>query len=404
MKAHRILIHSHDTYGLGHLRRSTLIAERLILQPWVEAVLITTGSPRAQSFDPVPGVETIKLPAALKAADGSYRPRTLGVGLADVVKLRSAIITAAMETFRPDICLVDHAPLGMEGELAAVFDAARRMKRRPKFVLGLRDVIDGRNAVRAEWDRIGAWRVLHDVYDRVVVYGDPTVRTTAQELDLETVLDVPVRHVGYLGRPGVPAPRSARPKLLVTAGGGGDGQVLLRAAAAAMGARAAALRARECAVDVVTGPFLSAGRRDELASRFDAAGCPVRFIDFELGLEERMAEAWGVIAMGGYNTVVELLRSGRPALLAPRTKPRKEQAIRAVRLARHAPFDVCLGSKRLEERIACFIDRILDGGNCTRSKVALDGLTGLVREVKATLGTDERVSRLLPGDRRAFTV
>ena len=44
-----------------------------------------------------------------------------------------------------------------------------------------------------------------------------------------------------------------------------------------------------------------------------------------------MNEAVGVVAMGGYNTFCEILSFDKPALVLPRTAPRREQFIRAER-------------------------------------------------------------------------
>jgi predicted glycosyltransferase len=44
-----------------------------------------------------------------------------------------------------------------------------------------------------------------------------------------------------------------------------------------------------------------------------------------------MARAMGVVCMGGYNTFCEVLSFDKPALVIPRTAPRKEQLIRATR-------------------------------------------------------------------------
>jgi predicted glycosyltransferase len=44
-----------------------------------------------------------------------------------------------------------------------------------------------------------------------------------------------------------------------------------------------------------------------------------------------MAQASGVVAMGGYNTFCEILSFDKPALIVPRTVPRMEQYIRAAR-------------------------------------------------------------------------
>ncbi len=53
-------------------------------------------------------------------------------------------------------------------------------------------------------------------------------------------------------------------------------------------------------------------------------------ITFDSEIEFLMRKAAGVVAMGGYNTFCEILSFDRPAVLVPRTEPRREQAIRAL--------------------------------------------------------------------------
>ena len=72
----RHLIYSHDTYGLGHYRRCALLASALVQASDQNNVLIVTGSPRAESFSLPDRVDTVKLPAVTKNADGAYVPPT----------------------------------------------------------------------------------------------------------------------------------------------------------------------------------------------------------------------------------------------------------------------------------------------------------------------------------------
>jgi predicted glycosyltransferase len=53
-----------------------------------------------------------------------------------------------------------------------------------------------------------------------------------------------------------------------------------------------------------------------------------------------IAGAERVVAMGGYNTTLEALSLRKPTLLVPRVRPRREQAIRAERLAALGLVDV----------------------------------------------------------------
>ncbi len=48
-------------------------------------------------------------------------------------------------------------------------------------------------------------------------------------------------------------------------------------------------------------------------------------------MEELIAGAKAVVAMGGYNTYCEILSFDKPALIVPRVAPREEQLIRAQR-------------------------------------------------------------------------
>ena len=57
----------------------------------------------------------------------------------------------------------------------------------------------------------------------------------------------------------------------------------------------------------------------------------VTAITFDAHLETLMAQAAGVVAMGGYNTFCEILSFDKPALIVPRQVPRREQLIRASR-------------------------------------------------------------------------
>jgi len=82
----------------------------------------------------------------------------------------------------------------------------------------------------------------------------------------------------------------------------------------------------------VFGPFMLPDHQAAFAARA-ARLANVRAITFDAHLESLMARAAGVVAMGGYNTFCEILSFDKPALLVPRTTPRREQHIRARRAA-----------------------------------------------------------------------
>lgn len=323
----RYLLYSHDSYGLGHFRRSTLLAAGLVGVDPNSEVLIVTGSPRAQAFPLPERVDTVKLPSATKDDRGAYRPRKLAGSIDHLVRLRAGIVAAAYEAFEPDVVLVDHAPTGMCGELLPMLSQIESpSSRRPQLVLGLRDIIDDGPRVAREWDSSGMWAALAR-YDDIVVYGETSVLTTAEELGIERRVPSRVRHVGYVAS-AMPEPIEQDPYVLVTTGGGGDGQALLRHVFDAVEAGSmAGLR-----TIAVTGPLLSSSRRAELLLR--AAQDPrLEVVEFTDQMRSLVSSATAVISMAGYNTVVEELAAGVPALLVPRRAPRLEQQVRASRMA-----------------------------------------------------------------------
>ena len=136
----RVALYSHDTVGLGHLRRNLAIAGSLVVAPVPTEILLISGSRESVSF-PIPaGVDFVTVPALAKR-DGSYVARSLSSSLDEVVDLRAAIIAAALSSFDPDVLVVDKVARGVCGELDL---ALRRLADagRTRRVLGLRDVLD----------------------------------------------------------------------------------------------------------------------------------------------------------------------------------------------------------------------------------------------------------------------
>ena len=384
MRTKRLLIYSHDTYGLGHIRRSLSIAGETVNGHDDVSALIVTGSPRCHAFGAPEGVDILKIPSVIKETGGGYRARSLNMSLEEILRLRARLLIGAVQSFEPDVVLVDHSVVGVEGELLPLFDVLPAMKRRPTLVYGMRDIVDDAEVVRAEWTRLGAWRHIDQTYDKILVYGDDRVRTTAHDLDLQNRLPGKVEWTGYLGKQ-MPAGlgEDETPYVLVCAGGGGDGQALISRYADFLESRPKTLPFRSV---VVPGPFLSARRRRTLRDRLYDSGQPVRVIDFSDRMEELMAGAACVISMGGYNAVVELLSCGKPAMLLPRERPRLEQWLRAERLAPVTGFRICRGDDCSPKCFETFIDDALSGRIARHDAVDLGGRARAAQALRLMMG------------------
>ncbi|AWK89522.1 glycosyltransferase family protein [Azospirillum thermophilum] len=323
----RILLYSHDTFGLGHLRRSRTIAQALVSAFPDSSALILTGSPVAGRFDFPERVDHIRLPGVVKRQDGRYCSQSLGLPVEEVSAMRADIIRATVQSFRPALVIVDKEPTGLHGEMLPALELLRALGT-AKVVLGLRDVLDSPDALRPEWERKCAPAAVDRYYDEVWIYGLRQVFRPLAGLDLPPEVEGRLRYTGYLRR-GCPADVAdavrGDPYVLVTPGGGGDGAALVDWTLAAY-ENDPSLSPRAL---IVYGPFLDAALRRDYAKRIAALEGRVEAMDFHSRMEELYAGAVGVVAMGGYNTFCEILSFDKPSVIAPRTRPRMEQHIRA---------------------------------------------------------------------------
>lgn len=322
----RIVFYSHDTFGLGHLRRSRALATALTKDSNTSAIILT-GSPVAGRFTFPERVDHVRLPGVTKLPDGSYVSQTLGLSIDETTSLRTGLIQATVKQYEPELLIVDKEPAGFRGELLPTLEWLR-MRGRTRTVLGLRDVLDEPNVLALEWDRKGALQAAENLYDELWVYGSRDVYDPTEGLQLSDETRARMYWTGYLRREDTDTAGTAtKPYLLITPGGGGDGAAMV----------SLVLSAYEQDPDLspnallVYGPFLSGEVRNALDARVAKLNGRVTAVGFDSRIEHLFAEAEGVVSMGGYNTFCELLSFDKRALIVPRTVPRLEQWIRASR-------------------------------------------------------------------------
>ncbi len=327
----RVLIYSHDTFGLGHLRRCRTIAHALVERFRNVSVLILSGSPIIGSFDFRSRVDFVRVPGVIKLRNGEYTSLNLHIDTEDTLHMRAEIIRHTADVFGPDVFIVDKEPLGLRGEVGQTLSLLR--ERGTRLVLGLRDVMDEPRSLAPEWRRKNVMPALRDLYDEIWVYGLPQVCDPLEGIQLSKRVRRKMVYTGYLKRTvpqtssNVPLPDIVNhPYFLVTTGGGGDGEGLIEWV----------LRAYESEEDLmypallVLGPFMQPEKRAEFMARV-ARLDDVEAITFDAHIEALEANAVGVVAMGGYNTFCEILSLYKRAIIVPRTEPRLEQMIRASR-------------------------------------------------------------------------
>lgn len=371
----RVALYSPGMVGLGHMRRSLLLARTLVDSHLRITALLLAEGREANSFPMPSGVDCVSLPALRKDHSGDISPRYLRVPIEDVLRLRARTIRAVLESFAPDALIVDHLPRGAGGELD---EALTILASRPgaRCVLGLRDVLDEPEIVRREWRRWENEKSIRAHYDAIWIYGDPAVYDPVTAYRFPPDIAAKVRFTGYLDhRARIQSTHDARSRLglagrrlsLCLLGGGQDGAPLGEAFLEAT------LPSGSAGI-VLAGPYMPASDRERLHEL--AVGRPhVQVLDFLDEPTHLLSCADRVVAMGGYNTTWEILSFGKRALVVPRVRPGREQWIRAKRLEELGLVDVLEPEAATPAALTAWLadDRGAPGRRAIANQVHFDG-------------------------------
>lgn len=390
----KIALYSPGMVGLGHIRRNLAIAEVLTQSALNPTILLLAENREAAAF-PIPeGVDCITLPAYKKDVDGLQTPRYLNIELEHLIRLRSKIIQAAIGEFKPDLLVVDHLARGAFCELDRTLESLRRNPH-ARCVLGLRDIIGEPDRVRATWRNDRTEETIRNYYDSVWVYGDSRICNLRKEYNLPGDVASKISYTGYLDRSlrlqkaseqnhdpypplGLPPGRLT----LCLVGGGQDGERLADAFAKSR-------FPKNMNGIIVCGPFMEEKaycRLKRIVSRLPNLRV-LQFLGEPILLLNR---ADLVIAMGGYNTVSEILSFEKKSLIVPRVKRAPEQSIRAERMQRLGLIDSLPSEELSPEALTLWLKRVEFGAVRVRDKIDMEGLKRLPSLlVQLILSSDE---------------
>jgi predicted glycosyltransferase len=347
-------MYSHDTYGLGHIRRTMAIASHL--RSVTTNILILTGSPIAGRYSLPENVDFVRIPGMIKKTNDEYHSLSIRINPEHALNIRKSIISATAKSFQPDLFIVDKEPLGLKREVLPVLRWFKKHSPKTRTVLGLRDIMDDRETVCRDWQHKKIYRYLDELYSEIWVYGRQDIYDSAAEYDIPENVQQKMFFTGYLPRKvsSGTAKQKTRKKfcvkndermIVVTAGGGGDGFKMMDKYIAMY---------ESCPVPkiksiLVTGPFMPKEQRRHLAKR--AKAFKIKVLPFYPRMEEMFGAADLVVSMGGYNTICEILSQETPSLIIPRETPRKEQLIRARALKKQKLIDFIPWSQLKPENI-----------------------------------------------------
>lgn len=338
----RLLVYSHDTLGLGHLRRSLVLLRKLCADHPGLSALLVTGSPMAHRYPLPAGSDYVKLPAILKTSPEQYEARSLSLPRSDIRTLRGNLILRTVRDYDPNVLLVDHSPLGSSQEMLPSLEWLNDRGGCTR-ILGLRDIIDEPSAVIDTWKANGIYGVLTNLYDHVVVYGSREVYDPIEQYRFPEEVAARTRFVHYVcDHAETEASEGAAPggpPIVAVSIGGGDG-----GGDTVVGPFLEMMRVHRNEIDfraeILTGPLLPTALEERFREK--ARDLPVTLRGFVPSVASLYRSADVVVSTAGYNTVGDQLAHARKAILVPRVLYRQEQMIRARRME-ELGLATCLG-------------------------------------------------------------
>lgn len=336
--------------GAGHLSRSVTLAKGL--QDRGFDVVIVSGGMAVPHID-LAGLRLRPLPAV--RSDGVVFSRLLDETGApvtpDFMARRTARLIGIFGEERPDFLITELFPFGrrmLRAEFTALLEAARAA--RTCTAASVRDILNPPSKPeKAAW----ADEMVERYYDLVLVHADKRIVSLAASWPLTPALKARLSYTGFVAPPpaGAHPDGAGRGEVLVSAGGGAVGMPLFETA------RAAAQLDRSRIWRLLVGGRDAEARIAELA-----IGAPANVVveSVRPDFRQMLHGAAASVSMCGYNTALDILQTGVPAVFVPfDAGGEKEQALRATALTRH-PGIACLApdsldAQSLRESVECVL-------------------------------------------------
>ncbi len=370
-----ILLYCQYLTGMGHLVRSIEIARALADTFEVHFI---NGGPPVAGFQYPPHIHLESLPA-LWLEGGEFQVPA-GYHQAETVKaMRKRLLIEIFDRVQPDCLMTEFFPFGRHKllfELLPLLEHAKATSPQTKIVCSLRDVI-GRNTLNQEADTI--CELVNTFFDLILFHADPNFQRFAESFPRYQELDCSITYTGFVAQSPPQTDGSEyspdwqdderllasldtddKPHILVSVGGGRLGFELLEAVVAA-----SPILAQQCPhrMLIFTGPFLPDDQFAQLHQRIgNAPNMTLR--RFTPQLLRYMEKAALSISLTGYNTTMNILKTGVRSLVVPigHYDQDHEQLIRTHKLADLGVVEVIQPSQlephRLAQRIQTSLNRL----------------------------------------------
>lgn len=363
----RVLFYCQHVLGMGHLVRSIEVVRGLD----DFEVCFLNGGELVSGVDLPANVRVINLPVLQSDEEFREIHAASGEDLEQVKTRRAAMLLETVADFRPDIVVIELFPFGRRKfafELIPMLDEIRS-HHTAKIVCSLRDIVVSKQDRERYESKVRA--ILDKYFDLVLVHSDPEFQRLDESFLSAAEIRCAVQYTGFVvrrpeHRQTAAESHSGTARIVASIGGGRVGSELLEAVMAASAQLEPSLPHE---VEIFTGPFLPEERFAELSGM--AANQPsITLARFTPSLPLRLQQADLSISMAGYNTCMDVVVAGVPALLYPFTGGQNEEQTTRARKLQALGAAAMLDSDDLNaERLA---RKILSGLASKTSKIALD--------------------------------
>jgi predicted glycosyltransferase len=345
----KILFYCQNLLGMGHLVRTTELMRELVKS---FQVCLIDGGQKVKGFEVPSEVEVIQLPTIqVEVSDALQVGRRLHVigstmSLEEVKEFRKETLIQVFDRFQPDCLITEGYPFSKNKALAfemlPLLAHVKQSSPSTQVICSLRDIVMVKEFADRDYEEQRRCQFTNQYYDAILLHSDPSVHRLEDNIARASDLTCPVYYTGYVVQSELEqsAPENVEvnaedilllknptPMIVVSVGGGKLGHDLLESMIQAAPLIAKRIPHR---IVVFAGPLmeepqyqslhhLAQGQQNLILRRFTP------------NLISYLNKADLSISLGGYNTTMNILKTGVRAIVYPSNKDR-EQAIRAEKL------------------------------------------------------------------------
>ena len=350
----KIMIYCQHLAGMGHLARSAEIIRSLVKE---FEVCFVSGGQIVPEFELPAGVNTVYLPGLWQQGE-RLQPLDDSLSLEETTIRRKEILLETFERVNPDCLITECFPfskLKLKPELSPLLKRAEASAHPVRIVCSLRDLIMTQpmpaDARTRRQEKI--CRIINRYYDAVLFHADGNFQKLEDSFPRAGDLACSVFYTGYVAQSPPAATARERsaltaddiaglgdrsPTIVASAGGGRHGYPLL---SSLMAASPMLARQHPHHIYAFAGPFMPAKDFERLQQQ--ATNQPnVTLRRYTARLLSYLEKADLSISLGGYNTTMNLLKTGVRSLVLPSPSKHQtdEQRLRAEMLANLGTIDL----------------------------------------------------------------